>query len=328
MFGYSPTVGPGNLIFSIAAVAGKDPYGNSYPQGLSSTVGNITTTSLSTTALNITEGPLLFYGSSSAGGEVFAAGSSGNWTVPAGVTMVTATLYAGAGNGSENSQGAGGGGGECAVQTFTVIGGNSLAYSVGNAGQNTTFNGITAHAGTNASGSTPGSGGTGSSAATAFAGGAGGLYGLYAGEFEVAGGGGASGSPTQPGGSGSPLLGGTTGPGGGAGGFGAGSGGSPQAGFVPGGGGGGDTPGDGVAGAGAGGQLVLSYASEPSPTDLLLAIASVAGSDTNGNSWGVGLTLEPSAAPATPSAGCILYYDSGILYAVGPSGDPVAIATT
>lgn len=35
LFGYSPTVGPGNLIFSLAAAAGTDPYGNSYPQGLS-----------------------------------------------------------------------------------------------------------------------------------------------------------------------------------------------------------------------------------------------------------------------------------------------------
>lgn len=43
LFGYSPNIGPGNLIFSIAAAAGTDPYGNSYPAGLSIT-GSSTST--------------------------------------------------------------------------------------------------------------------------------------------------------------------------------------------------------------------------------------------------------------------------------------------
>ena len=34
-FAYSPTPGPGNLFMSLAAAAGTDPYGNSYPLGLS-----------------------------------------------------------------------------------------------------------------------------------------------------------------------------------------------------------------------------------------------------------------------------------------------------
>lgn len=34
LFGYSPAPGPGNLIFSITANAGTDPYGNSYQQGV------------------------------------------------------------------------------------------------------------------------------------------------------------------------------------------------------------------------------------------------------------------------------------------------------
>lgn len=34
LFGYSPAPGTGNLIFSIAAAAGTDPYGNTYPAGL------------------------------------------------------------------------------------------------------------------------------------------------------------------------------------------------------------------------------------------------------------------------------------------------------
>lgn len=37
LFGYSPSIGPGNLIFSLAASAGTDPYGNAYPAGLSVT---------------------------------------------------------------------------------------------------------------------------------------------------------------------------------------------------------------------------------------------------------------------------------------------------
>ena len=40
IFGYSPTPGLGNLIFSVAAAAGTDPYGNTYPQGISGQ-GNI-----------------------------------------------------------------------------------------------------------------------------------------------------------------------------------------------------------------------------------------------------------------------------------------------
>lgn len=34
LFGYSPTVGPGNLVFSLTAAAGTDPYGNAYRSGL------------------------------------------------------------------------------------------------------------------------------------------------------------------------------------------------------------------------------------------------------------------------------------------------------
>ena len=39
IFGYSPTVGLGNLIFSISADAGTDPYGNTYPAGLDAVSG-------------------------------------------------------------------------------------------------------------------------------------------------------------------------------------------------------------------------------------------------------------------------------------------------
>lgn len=44
LFGYSPSIGQGNLIFSLAAAAGIDPYGNPYPAGLSLTGGNSSVT--------------------------------------------------------------------------------------------------------------------------------------------------------------------------------------------------------------------------------------------------------------------------------------------
>jgi hypothetical protein len=46
IFGYSPVPGLGNLIFSLSAAAGTDPYGNAYPQGLSSTLGSISGTTI------------------------------------------------------------------------------------------------------------------------------------------------------------------------------------------------------------------------------------------------------------------------------------------
>lgn len=42
IFGYSPLPGEGTLIFSLAAKAGTDPYGNPYPAGLMTTAGGST----------------------------------------------------------------------------------------------------------------------------------------------------------------------------------------------------------------------------------------------------------------------------------------------
>ena len=71
-----------------------------------------------------------------------------------------------------------------------------------------------------------------------------------------------------------------------------GAGGGPAAaGGVPGGGGGGDTS---SPGAGGGGQLTLTYAAVAA-TDLLTSIAATAGSDTLGNSWSPGLTVDGNA---------------------------------
>jgi len=41
VFVYSPSPGPGNLVASVAALAGTDPYGNKYPAGVSSQTGGI-----------------------------------------------------------------------------------------------------------------------------------------------------------------------------------------------------------------------------------------------------------------------------------------------
>jgi hypothetical protein len=74
LFGYSPSVGAGNLIFSVAAKAGTDPYGNAYPQGLSSTTGSI-----SGTDINIigSDGGLFGYtGAPALGNIIFALAAS------------------------------------------------------------------------------------------------------------------------------------------------------------------------------------------------------------------------------------------------------------
>jgi len=42
IFGYSPTPGAGNLVFSVAADAGTDPYGNAYPAGVFTSSGYFT----------------------------------------------------------------------------------------------------------------------------------------------------------------------------------------------------------------------------------------------------------------------------------------------
>ena len=285
LFGYSPAVGAGNLIFSVAAAAGVDPYGNSYPQGVSSTVGQVIADAITTDTLTVSQGPFLLYGNTNQTTTTFTAGQSGNWTAPAGVTSVTAFGVAGGNRGGSGAAAPpGGGAGESFTQVFTVIPGNQYAYSVGNDGQDTTFNGITANHGTAATSTTPGAGGTGSNADTHFDGGPGGL-GLFALFTDSPGGGGSSGGSLQAGNAGMTGAGGDAVLGGGAG------GGPAAAGGVPGGGGGGDTS---SPGAGGGGQLTLTYAAVAA-ADLLTSIAATAGSDTLGNSWNPGLTVDGNA---------------------------------
>lgn len=88
IFGYSPSVGTGNLIFSLAAGAGTDPYGNAYPQGLD--VFNPATH----TRINLNDGVMLV----SKDGVTTQPGSLGFNTIngnPA--TTLTSVLAAGVG---------------------------------------------------------------------------------------------------------------------------------------------------------------------------------------------------------------------------------------
>lgn len=73
IFGYSPTIGHGNLIFSLAAAAGTDPYGNTYPQGLSSTLGNISGTTFSGTDYVINSSGEFFYSGTPAAGNLVSS---------------------------------------------------------------------------------------------------------------------------------------------------------------------------------------------------------------------------------------------------------------
>lgn len=294
IFVYSPSPGLGTLIGSWTAAAGVDAFGNPYPAGLNVSVGQVTGVLLTATSLTVSEGPILFYGNSSAVNVPFAPGTSGNWTVPAGITAATGAFLAGSGTATASTSskpGCGGGGGEAVVLALTgLVPGALIPYSVGAAGQPTTFDGVSAAAGGNAVGTTSGGpGGTSSGAGTRFAGG-GGAVGSPIG---FGGGGGSGGGFTQAGTPGAAPTGGAAPPsGGGAGGDGGGSvTANGQPGAAPGGAPGGGLQGTGHSpGAASGGSLVVSYASS-SATQLLMAISSSAGTDNFGNSWNAGFTL-------------------------------------
>lgn len=70
IFGYSPSPGAGNLIFSLAAAAGTDPYGNAYPQGLNSTLGSISGTTFTGTDYIINSSGEFFYSGTPAAGNL------------------------------------------------------------------------------------------------------------------------------------------------------------------------------------------------------------------------------------------------------------------
>src|SRR5208337_1142558 len=70
IFGYSPTVGSGNLIFSLSAAAGTDPYGNAYPQGINLAAGAISGTTFSGTDFIINSSGEFFYSGTPAAGNL------------------------------------------------------------------------------------------------------------------------------------------------------------------------------------------------------------------------------------------------------------------
>lgn len=60
LFGYSPSPGHGNLVFSIAAVPGTDPYGNAYQEGFTAyNTSNGTWAQLDSGALNFANGGIV-----------------------------------------------------------------------------------------------------------------------------------------------------------------------------------------------------------------------------------------------------------------------------
>ena len=78
---------------------------------------------------------------------------------------------------------------------------------------------------------------------------------------------------------------------------------------------------------------ILTYDGPAMAGNLVGSAAAAPGDDGLGNDYPEGvmtpyLNLPDVPAPATPAGGCILYYSSGVLYALGPSGTPVALATT
>ena len=80
LFGYSPSIGAGNLIFSLAAVAGTDPYGNAYPQGFNITQGAISGTTFTGTNFLISSAGAFFYSGAPALGNLIAGLLAGEFT--------------------------------------------------------------------------------------------------------------------------------------------------------------------------------------------------------------------------------------------------------
>lgn len=244
--------------------------------------------------------------------------SSGTFTVPAGITSIRAECWgAGCGGLIGETGGAGGGGGEYSAEyNLTVTPGESLTITVGTGssgnapfpqppGGNTTINRgatalVTAHGGSFNSTTSAGVGGTGSTNSVHFNGG--GSPTPNTGTFWGGSGGGASGSASGQGGTGIKNSTGTGGAGGIAlsGGGNGGAGGNATSGstatnggngVVPGGGGGsggqsGVGP-EGVGGNGAHGQVKITYVSAQS---LVASIASMAGTDSHGNTYPAGIS--------------------------------------
>jgi hypothetical protein len=81
-------------------------------------------------------------------------------------------------------------------------------------------------------------------------------------------------------------------------------------------------------------SMSISQVVPGSFTNLLVSIAGEAGMDALGNAYPIGVAsayitaMNVPGAPATPATGCVIYYTGGVLYAKGPSGNAITLATT
>jgi parallel beta-helix repeat protein len=286
---------------------------------------------------------LAFLPASSALADSVTLTTSGNWTVPAGVTSVTIECWGGGGGGatvaSGTSGGGGGGGGAYTkINAYAVTPGASIPYTIGaggtagNSGGTTTFNTTTpacvAAGGAGASGASGGNGG----AAGTFAGGNG--FTWVSGTN--GGGGGGSAGTASAGNNATSSTGAVAVTGGGPGGNGAtgnNNGSAPASG--PGGGGGGayhSSGGSKTGGAGYRGQIILTWVGVPTLTSpTATAITSSAAtlganitSDGGGTISQYGTCWAATANPTLLTGTC----SAKGAAAVGVFTDPVTGLTT
>ncbi len=92
IFGYSPAPGAGNLVFSLAAAAGTDPYGNTYPAGLSTTAGNST---IEGDDYLLNSSGAFFYNGKPAAGNLIASIAAASGTDPFGNAYSSGLMFGG-----------------------------------------------------------------------------------------------------------------------------------------------------------------------------------------------------------------------------------------
>lgn len=236
---------------------------------------------------------------SQANADTVAFTSSGNWTVPAGVTSITVEAWGGGGAGGgatgKPAKGGGGAGGQYAKRAVTVVPGNTYAVMVGSGGIGATGNGgsggdstfagttVVAKGGAGGTGVATGGAGSGSSAGgvgdVVFPGGSGSAGAVSGGSCLDGGAGGGGAGNSGAGGGASGNAGGTgTAMGGGTGGTGRNNSGAGNAGSNFGGGGGGacaESNADQNGGAGGNGRVVISFCPPPGNTPAGLSLTCV-----------------------------------------------------
>ncbi len=256
--------------------------------------------------------------------------TSGNWTVPTGVTSIDVQCWGGGGGGgsrsSSGSGGGGGGGAYAAVTSIAVTPGASIPYIIGSGGAagvnggNTSFNSTVCVAeggkGVPSNTTTGGAGGlaSNSTGTTKYNGGYG--YSYNTGSYGAGGGG--SGGSASAGNNTAPTnatsnAGAAAVAGGGPGGNGANSSGNGTTPAVPGGGGGGayrTIITNRSAGAGAAGQIIITYVGVPtltSPTATAITSSTATLGATVTSDGGAALTERGTCwgASAAPITNCV-----------------------